>query len=192
MTSKPIGSDSSSYSQAQAELELVQALLQANEAAYPWNPADPNAESYFTQMEQAFDLTAWSEDEVAPRSQKFFSFLNQLWTPVSLTQKFSARVPQALLNQIAQHAQRIVASNLSLANQLIQCVQDVLPNWGEEDLQILARPLAYAMRGNETEAIESTLTAVRAVEWTELSEIEQARLSLAVARYALAQLDSDR
>lgn len=187
-----MGSDCSPYSQAEAELELVQALLQADAATYPWNPADPKAESYFTQLEQEFDLTAWSEDEIAPRSQKLFAFVDQLWAPVSLTQKFAARIPQTLLNQIAQHAQRIVSSNLSLANQLVQCVQDVLPNWGEEDLQILARPLAYAMRGDETEAIETTLTAIRAVEWIELSEVEQARLSLAVARYALAQLDGDR
>jgi hypothetical protein len=67
-------------------------------------------------------------------------------------------------------------------------VQDCLPSWGEEDLQVLARPFAYAMRGSETEMLEVALRSVRCAEWADLSSIEQARLSLALARYALDQM----
>jgi hypothetical protein len=65
---------------------------------------------------------------------------------------------------------------------MVQCVQELLPEWGEDVLQVWARPLASAMRGSEAEI-------ARPVEWDELSESERARLSLAVARYALRQFN---
>jgi hypothetical protein len=73
----------------------------------------------------------------------------------------------------------------------VQCVQDALPNLAEDDLYVLARPLAYAMRGNDA-PIESTLERVRSIEWDALSDVEQARLSLAIARFALAELEERR
>jgi hypothetical protein len=45
------------------------------------------------------------------------------------------------------------------------------------------------MRGSDS-PIESTLERVRSVEWDALSDVEQARLSLAIARYALAELET--
>ncbi|HAG81788.1 MAG TPA: hypothetical protein DCL61_11625 [Cyanobacteria bacterium UBA12227] len=75
-------------------------------------------------------------------------------------------------------------------DRMIQCVEELLPNWAEDDLQVLARPLAYAMRGAEAETVELALGAVRPLDWTELSEIERARLSLAIARIAIDDLES--
>ncbi|OLP20013.1 hypothetical protein BST81_02770 [Leptolyngbya sp. 'hensonii'] len=181
--------------QSQSELELVRALLEFDQVTYPWNPSDPASDAYYAQLEQQFSLDDWSHHEVAHRSQSFVAHLNQLWTRQSLIEKFAARMPHNLLETIVRQAQEVVAANLSLADQLVHCVREVLPAWGEDDLQVMARPLAYAMRGSESEAVESSLGSVRPLPWMELSEIERARLSLAVARYALVNLeqaDSDK
>ena len=69
---------------------------------------------------------------------------------------------------------------------MVECVLDILPQWDEEDLQVLARPLAYAMREADSEGVELVTTSRKP--WTELSEIEQAIVGLAVARYAISQL----
>ncbi len=159
---------------------------------YVWNPAEPEAESFFTELEQEFSLDDWKVDEVATRANAFFAHVDDLWATATLqetlVQRFAARVPQQLLTAIANRAHQVVAGSLSLADQLVHCVQDALPNLAEEDLQVLARPLAYAMRGNDS-PIESTLDRVRTIEWNALSEVEQARLSLAIARFALAELN---
>ena len=55
-------------------------------------------------------------------------------------------------------------------------------------MELLARPFAYAMRGNQMADVEFVLGELQFEEWTALSEIEQARMSLAIARYALSQL----
>ncbi|HCF26280.1 MAG TPA: hypothetical protein DEV81_03430, partial [Cyanobacteria bacterium UBA11049] len=61
-------------------------------------------------------------------------------------------------------------------------------NWAEDDLLILARPFAVAMRSPDTATVESQLSHVSCQNWANVSEIEQARASLAIARYALAQV----
>jgi aryl carrier-like protein len=174
-----------------AEIEVVE--MPQGKISYPWNPADPNADAFFTELEQGFSLDDWQEDEMVARSQSFFSHLDQLWTTTSLrsslAQKFTA-MPQTLLNAIAHQAQQVVAASNSLADQLVQCVQEVLPTWADEDLQVLARPLAYAMR-DDANAIDATLDSIRPVAWHELSETEQAKMSLAVARWAIDQLSQD-
>jgi hypothetical protein len=184
-------SDYFEHSQFQVELDdLLDAVL-SNDTPYPWDITDPAAASYIEKLDQEFSLDSWLDEEVAQRSQDFFARLDGVWTQTTLSQRFAAWAPQSVLNAIVQQAQKVVASNLSLADQLIQCVQESLPTWNIDDLQVLARPLAYAMRGVETETaqvVESTLQAVRPLSWEELSELEQARLSLAIARCALAQL----
>lgn len=188
--------------QAQAEIELLQLILNETEAPYPWNPADMAAHSYFEALEQEI-AASWTIDEFAPYVQALASHVDQAWATLQpaqsdrahvvsrLFERFAAQVPQSLLNSIAQQAQLVMASNLSLADQLVACVRDLLPEWGDEDLQVLARPFAYAMRsGADSDLIEGVLRSVRSAEWSELSAIEQARLSLAIARYAIAQLPS--
>ncbi|MBW4472753.1 MAG: hypothetical protein KME45_20605 [Stenomitos rutilans HA7619-LM2] len=164
-------------------------------APYVWNPAAPESEAFFTALEQGFSLDSWTADEINTRSSTFFAQVNQLWSATSLQetlmQRFATRVPQQFLTAIATRAQQVLSNSVSLADQLVQCVQDVLPNLAEDDLYVLARPLAYAMRGSDA-PVESTLERVRTVEWNALSEVEQARLSLAIARYALAELDAKR
>lgn len=206
MVNKHGYSENSDNLQAQAAQELVQMLWQ-EEVIYPWNPLAPESEAYLVELEQEFGLDDWLEAEIKTRSHSFFSQLDQLWpqnVPAAalerlqdaLARRFAERAPQAWLEAIATKATEMMrgtgrlAPSLSLMDQMVQCVDQLLPNWAEEDLQVLARPLAYAMRGAEAEAVDLTLGAVRPIDWIELSEIEQARLTLAIARYALAELES--
>ncbi len=206
MANKPIRSEHPQKFPSQTELELLQLLLE-EEGPYPWSLTEPELEPYFTELEAGFDWQDWSDDEIAARSQVLFNHLDRLWTgtkaeaaaaqPIaedslqtSLAQRFAVRMPQDLLSAIALQSRQIARTNLSLADQLVECVRDLLTNWVDEDLQVLARPLAYAMRGTQKdEAIEQALTAIHPGEWSELSDIDRARLSLVAARYALAHLD---
>ena len=110
-------------------------------------------------------------------------------------QQRAASIPQDWLQAIAHKAYHVLADQKSITDKLVQCVKDLLPNWAEDDLQVLARPFAYAMRGVDTKPntpeIESVLGSTNSQEWAALSEIEQARASLAIARYALAELEKD-
>lgn len=159
--------------------------------SYPWNPADPNCEDFFNELEQNFSLDGLSEAEMSDRADAFFSNLDSLFSATTLqttlAHKF-AMVPQTLLNAIARQAQQVAQSSANLADQLILCVQEALPMWAEDDLQVLARPLAYAMRGDESNVVDATVNSIRSTEWEQMSETEQARMTLAIARYALNEL----
>lgn len=173
----------------QTEMELLATIVQTD-VAYPWNPAQLESESYLTAKEQEFALSdSFSDSDIAHKSQVLFAQLEQVWLTTalqkSLREKF-ARVPQDFLVRIAQSVQNATVKYQSLADQMVECVLDILPQWAEEDLQVLARPLAYAMREVDSEGAQLVMAAKRP--WAQLSEIEQARVSLAVARYAISQL----
>ncbi|HEY9887639.1 MAG TPA: hypothetical protein V6D02_04510 [Candidatus Obscuribacterales bacterium] len=183
--------------QQRLELELLHSLLEEADASYPWHPADPAAAPYFDELQAAFaegDLTAdifnsqWSQ--VAQLTQ-------QLWAATTdslvtaLVQRFGTQMPRDLMSQLAAGAQAAAESGRSLIDQLVESAQAVLNDWNAEDLQVVARPLALAMRGGQEEILEVTLRSIRPVEWSALSEVEQARLSLAIARYALDTLATD-
>jgi hypothetical protein len=220
MNKKMMRSGDQGRREAEAELKLWDALLQAEgvqfawenatespteamssvaenpsaSSPYPWNVSDPQAEEFFTHLEQDFNLDTWDTAEVESCSHAFFACIDQLWAATTvqetLAQRFANRVPQALLTTITQQAQKLAAQSLSLADQLVLCVQELLPNLAQDDLEVLARPLAYALRNGQTQsAVESTLAKVRLVEWEQLSDMEQARLTLAIARCALAELE---
>jgi hypothetical protein len=170
--------------------ELLEVLLQLGDDYYPWNPAEPEAEVYFAELEREFSLSdCQDEAQIESYSQGLFDKLHQCWASLSesndslnqsLGQRFASFVPQTWLEAIANQARTVASINLSLADQLVLCVKPLLPSWTDEDLLVLARPLAYAMRG--------PAAPNRSAEWTELSQMEQVRLSLAVAHSALAQL----
>ena len=205
MANEVNSSEDANAAPSSAQLELLEVLLEPDDAPYPWNNADPESENYFVEAEQEF-VEDWLDAEITVRSPTFFSQVDKLWsaiTPVAATavtnvstlqstmrSEFAARVPQGWLDRIASTAQQIFASEQSIADQLVQCVQTLLPNWVEEDLLVLARPFAYAMRGNQMADVEFVLGELQFEDWTALSEIEQARMSLAIARYALSELQS--
>ena len=198
-------------SRSLTELELLEALLAPDDATYPWNPADLESEAYFSEQEQQFLLEDCLDAEIASGSDAFFSCLEKIWAetirasePINVTsvadavdlqttlqQRFATYIPQSWLAAIARQAYDVLSGQKSIADQLVQCVQELLPNWAEDDLLILARPVAVAMRCPDT-AIESQLSHVSCQNWANVSEIEQARASLAIARYALAQLQNSK
>jgi hypothetical protein len=172
------------------QTELLEVLIQDRDSnCYPWNPTEVEVEAYLAELDSEFELDGWSDEEIQARSERFFSQLDSCFPSLaeSLAERFAARVPTAWVEAIAQKAQALVTANLSLADQLVQCVQELFPNWQEDDLLVVARPVAYAMR-EETEATDRPLTVAPSTEWQDLSEIEQARLSIAIARYAIAQV----
>jgi hypothetical protein len=195
---------------SQVELELLEVLLEPEDATYPWNPADDESEGYFNELEQLFVMQDLLDEELTTRSQNFYEQLDTLWSEVStslyyncntscasvdnlqetLHTAFVASVPQGWLNAIAQKAADIFASQQSIGEQLVQCVQAVMPTWGSDDLFVLARPFAYAMRSSEPQNLKSIISNIENRDWTNLSEIEQAKISIAIAYYALKQLDS--
>ncbi len=174
--------------QTQTDLDLLQVLFE-DEETYPWNPTEPESEAYLTELEAELSLSeCFTETEMSQRSQTFFHQVEQLYTTTtlqySLRQRFAERVPRDLLQHLAdaalQVSQKMSDCSGSLADQLVACVQETLPQWQTEDLYVLARPFAYSMLGSEME--------IQTTEWTELSEVEQARISLAIAHYALSEL----
>lgn len=195
-------------SRSLTELELLEALLAPDDATYPWNPADLESEAYFSEQEQQFLLENCLDAEIASGSDAFFSRLEKIWAdtipasePINVTsvadavelqatlqQRFATYIPQSWLAAIARQAYDVLSGQKSIADQLVQCVQELLPNWAEDDLLILARPFAVAMRCPDTATVESQLSHVSCQNWANVSEIEQVRASLAIARYALAQL----
>ena len=155
---------------------------------------------------EAGDVLEFSDEEAAAGWQGLSAQLNQIWQSQEagqsvsqsigvvalLEQKFAGRLPSDLLATIAQKAQQAIKSGQPMVDQLIACVQENLSNLAEADLQVMARPMAFAMRGTSAdEFVEATIASTRQAEWEALSAIEQARLSLAAARYAISQADSE-
>jgi hypothetical protein len=167
--------------------EFLEVLLD-EETCYPWNPADPENEAYFEQLEQNFSpLDCLAPEELNDRSERFFASLHQCWDNLetdrvkyNVIQRFGHLVPCDWIDAIAQQATCIISNNLSTLDRLVTCVKPLLSDWDTEDLQVFARPLANAMRGE---------SSVKAAPWDELSRIEKARLTLKIAQEVLVELE---
>ena len=177
--------------QANAEAELLQAVLASD--VYSWN----RSEIEDADIESAGHVLEISDEEAAQGWQKLSSQLSQIWdeevNQSALFQKFSGRLPLDMLTRLAEKAQEISANGEALANQMVACAQEVLEGLAADDLRVMARPMAMAMRGRANdEIVETTIKSVREVDWSALSVVEQAKLSLAAARYALAEADESK
>lgn len=179
-----------------AQAELLQAVLETE--AYPWL-ANETAKNYSEEAEAAGQALEISDDEVAKGWEVLSTRLNGMWGDTGivaqLKQKFANRLPAEMMARIGERAQQMVSSGeaagQNVLEQMLACVQDVLSYVAEDDLRVIGRPMATAMRGSSAdELLEVTIKSVRAAEWEALSPIEQARLGLAAARYAVAQAES--
>jgi hypothetical protein len=179
---------------SEVQAQLIDSLLASSTANYPWNPAEPDTADYYLETDSHFSLDNWSETEIAQKSRSFFAQIQSCWanspTPVlelsplaALIEKFGARVPQQWLAQIADNVSSLATNQLEPIDRLIQSVQDLLPNWAAEDLLVIARPYAYAMRGDT--GVNEIDNIVRPLAWTELSELERAKLTIAIAQAAI-------
>ncbi len=177
---------------AQVQKAFLAIVMESEPIIYPWEPSQAGTEDYFAQQQQEFPLdNILAAAELEAKSASLFSHLDQCWQSLAqgevikqgLIDRFQG-VPSAWLDAIAATAQEIHQQGYSLQDKLVNCVQSLLSQWSEEDLQVLARPLAYAMRGNGTE--EQTFTGV----WENLSPVEQARWGLAIAKAALQEMET--
>ncbi|MEL7142593.1 MAG: hypothetical protein AAFY33_18195 [Cyanobacteria bacterium J06643_4] len=171
---------------------LLQSVLDTEQSA-PWLAAQ-STDEYDAQVSTAGEALEFSDEEVSQGWQTLSAQLNQLWGGQSvgvvalLQQKFAGRMPSDLLAMIGEKAQQVAQSGQPMLDQLITCVQDGFDNMAAADLKVMARPMAFAMRGSSAdEFVEATVQSIRKEDWTALSPIEQARLSLAAARYAISQ-----
>ena len=190
-------SQTSDPREVQAGAELLQTVL--DDDRYPWPSELKTAEQEAEADEAAGQLLEISDEEANLGWQGLSAQLDQIWGETGsasvlerLQQKFANRLPANLLNQIADKAQQVVSSGEPKVAQMIACVQDGLANMAAADLQVMARPMAMAMRGgSEEEFVEATIQTIRTDEWENLSPIEQAKLGLAAARYAIAQVENE-
>ena len=136
-----------------AQQEMLQSVLSAQHP-YPWSPGE--AAEYFDQAVTSGDELALSDEEAHLGWQALSAQLDTLWNAspdtsvqVSLAQRFARRLSQDVIAQITTKAAQVVATGRPLTEQLIACVRDTLDGWDDTDLQVMARPLAHAMRGQE-------------------------------------------
>ncbi|MEL6602376.1 MAG: hypothetical protein AAFP20_04015 [Cyanobacteria bacterium J06614_10] len=200
--SSPLNGDMDTSDELSAtQAALLQAVLDTEQSA-PW--LAEGAAEYETRLESAGAALEISEEEAAAGWQGLSAQLSQIWTEATsgvvaenagvlaqLQQRFGERLPGHLLTVIADKAQQAARGAEPMVAQMISCVQDEFAQLAVADLQVMARPMAFAMRGNSAdELVEATIQSIRVGEWETLSPIEQARLSLAAARYAIAQTES--
>jgi hypothetical protein len=203
---------SNTFKPSQIDLELLEAILEPEDTTYPWNPADEASDEYFLQLEQQFQMEEVLNEELTSRSQAFYNQLDNLWSGVlntteykcntkvsvvsslqkTLQARFANRLPQDWMSAIAQKAAEIFNSQQAIGEQLVQCVQSVLPTWESDDLFVMARPYAYAMRSGKSQNATVVDRFGDDCEWASLSEIERARISMAVAYYALNELQTSQ
>lgn len=168
--------------------------------SYPWNPAAPEAEAFFAESTEASIFDGIDATEISRRSAALFAQFDSVWTTTTLeqtlVQRFAAYMPRHALHAIAQKAQTVVASaeqavaqaSTTVVEQLILCVRDVVPGLADDDFCVLARPLAGAMRTANTDSLlEEQITQYSQREWENLSELQRAKLSLAIARVAIEE-----
>ena len=187
------------------DLEFIEALLEPEDAAYPWNLADESTDAYFHNLELQFGLPDFSDAELITSSENFYQNLDIIWDQVAaienhniskntvnylqevLHNAFSV-IPEVILTAIAQKAAEVSILEQSASDKLIECVQALLPSWEVDDLLVLARPFAYAMRSSKPQTLTSVIRDFEGRDWANLSEIEQAKITLAIADYALQHL----
>ncbi len=191
-----------------AQIELLQAVLTPE--VYPWL-ADKTAQYDDAQAEVAGQALEISDEEAAQGWQKLSAQISQRLSQqfdlaenlagsdtslaTLLKQKFAERLPAEMIARIGEKAQQLASQREKVAQnvleQMVACVQDVLSYVAEDDLRVIARPMAMAMRGNSAdEFVDVTIKSVRTADWEALSPIEQARLGLAAARYAISQTEN--
>ncbi|MBK1989561.1 hypothetical protein A0J48_018815 [Sphaerospermopsis aphanizomenoides BCCUSP55] len=205
MINKINGLDICKFLPTATHLELLEGLLQPEDGTYPWNLVDEGSESYFHELEQQFGCDDLLSEDLTRRSEDFYHNLDALWDQVyhsktdhdekpskslqtTLHNAFAALVPANWLNTIAQKAVEIINLELSASEQLVECVQSLVPNFATEDLCVLVRHFEPAMRSYDQNKLAVLISNIENRGWTGLSEIEQAKAAFAIAQYAFQEL----
>ncbi|MFM7365056.1 MAG: hypothetical protein ACKO11_11305 [Cuspidothrix sp.] len=188
------------------ELELLEVLLKSPDPTYPWNLADTASEAYFDHLEEQCGWQDFPQGELNTGADNFYQNLDIIWDQLGQVQQDNfykntanslqkalentfSTIPGFLITAIAQKAAEVFIIEQSASEKLVQCVQALLPGWQTDDLLVLARPFAYSMRSSQPQTLTSLSKDVYQQDWANLSGIEQAKISLAIANYALEYLD---
>ncbi|MDY6803825.1 MAG: hypothetical protein SXA11_08470 [Cyanobacteriota bacterium] len=199
MTNGVTNSDFFESCQIRTELDILEAIA-LEDTAYPWNPEDPESEAYFSKLENEFAESDFMANiDIVNGSQKLFAKLEEKWSEFGVNnsafEKFARRMPEEILSKLTSSIRGLgeranqTMGGLSLSDRLVYCVAEILPRWNIEDLEVLARPMAYAMRDSGVDPVESALANIPEVDWQDLSEIERARLSLAIALFTISETE---
>lgn len=199
MTNGVTNSDFFESCQIRTELDILEAIA-LEDTAYPWNPEDPESEAYFSKLETEFAESDFMANiDIVNGSQKLFAQLEEKWSEFGVNnsafEKFARRMPEEILSKLTSSIRGLgeranqTMGGLSLSDRLVYCVAEILPRWNIEDLEVLARPMAYAMRDSGVDPVESALANIPEVDWQDLSEIERARLSLAIALFTISETE---
>lgn len=187
--------------------ELLTAILEPEDETYPWNPANDQSDAYFQKLAAPLHSDLELMEGLDQQGEGFYHSLDQIWTQVynskadrderpsksvrtTLNDIFGTFVPSHWLDQIMETAKKTFHDmEHSTSEKIVGCVQSLLPDWDMEDLLVLARPIAYSMRSGQQEksdvSIHKLIHNLPSRNWTELSEVERAKICLVVADYAL-------
>ena len=174
----------------QINAELL-AILIEEEVTYPWDVTAVEGNDPLDVTETPFSLCEGLEaTAIEAQAHRFFSSLHQKFPTVSVSSrsnifdKFASLLPAEHLNRLVESAENLVNSQLDNLDRLVVCLSDLFPQWSPEDLQVFARPYAYTMRSGQSD------TNIYTEYWQNLSEIEQTRLSAAIASQIFRDLSS--
>ena len=185
-------------------LELVEVVFSeyqeirtdSEHSLYPWEYYRPEAETFFDQRAAKYSCVKdINQEELEEETATFFAAMEDCWSEKekksslqALQKKFGELVPSDWLDKIALQVEATMVSELSHAKRLIECVGPLFPDWEESDLLVFTRPLVSAMRNNsDVSSSESLLQSLQPKAWADYSSIEKARLSIAIAHYAICQ-----
>lgn len=180
--------------QEQAELDFVHQIM-AGDEGYCWEPSAPGSEAYLDWLERRWLATAEAPLEL--QEESFFATLNAAWDSLessttietTITAVLGDRLPQERLRHLLTTAKRVLASGQPLGEQLVQCIQNLVPELHRDDLFTMARPYATVMRDRHSPtSLDQVRTSVRAAQWDDLVPLERARLGLELSHYILAHL----
>ena len=173
------------------------AHLVSTDPAYPWDPTDPAAEVYWQGLDEPLGGLVL-EDAMAAGWSRLADQLAQRWSvnsvqgpdldPLTLGAPWQDYLPTDLLQTLVATARDLVDRGASRLDQLVSCASAILPGWDQQDLAVLARPLAYSLRDGQSPAIEAN-PGVADQPWERRSPMDQARLSLAIAAQVLQALE---
>lgn len=183
-----------------AEQDLLASLFTSDQP-YPWEPLSPDGEAYLNHLESQLEDDPVVDEAIATGWNRVSTLLETQWANVTVTAterllnalkaEFQGRMPEDALGTIAAAAVNLVQSSRPMAEQLVETVKVILPGWDTGDLAVLARPLAYSLRDGRDEILDLTLRSAPRADWENLSEIEKARLSLAIASVALNRAQAE-
>jgi hypothetical protein len=184
-----------------AEQDFLASIFSSGQT-YPWEPLSPDGEAYLDHLASELADDPGVDEAITSGWNTMASLLATQWANVgtsavdrlltALKAEFQGRLPEDVLGTIATAAANLVQSSRPVAEQLVETVKSALPHWDTGDLAVLARPMAYSLRDGRGEILDMTLRSAPLKEWDSLSDIEKARLSLAIASVALQKAKEDQ